>query len=267
MTDERSRIEYAGISDQGMIRPDNQDSYGAFPDGQRDIAGPKGLLFLVADGMGGHKGGKYASSLAVETISESYFADENSNTGTCLRTAVLKANAAIKERSVLDPDYINMGTTCSVLVLCDGHGVIAHVGDSRIYRVSRNGIEQLTNDHSTVAEMIRRGMLTKEEAVTHPERSHVYRAVGVREDLDVDVIDGISLGRNDFFVLCSDGLVNHVGDDEIMKEVLARGVKDAADELVRLANERGGSDNITVQIINVNPTESFLGRLFGKTNK
>ncbi len=256
-------IHYAGLSDQGMIRADNQDSFGKFPEESLDCSGPKGLLFIVADGMGGHKGGKQASELAVDTVREFYFEDENPDIGLCLERAFKKANDAIRAQSADDPELTNMGTTCSVLVLRNGGAAVAHIGDSRIYRITKNAMEQLTNDHSTVAEMVRRGIITKEEALVHPERSRLYRALGVREDVEVDVIDGIKVGRNEFFLLCTDGLLNHVPEDDIKKTVLQHHPEEAVTRLVSMANESGGTDNITVQIVQVNPSESFMAKLFG----
>jgi protein phosphatase len=157
-----------------------------------------------------------------------------------------------------------MGTTCSALLLQDNKGIIGHVGDSRIYRIVKNSIEQLTDDHSTVAEMQRRGILTEEEARVHPERSHLYRALGVRPEMEIDVMHDISLGMNELFLLCTDGLVNHVEDDEICRIVLQYRPDGAVRKLVDLANERGGSDNITVEVLHVNPTESFMQRVFNK---
>lgn len=260
---EQARIYYAGLSDQGMIRADNQDSFGKFPEESLDFSHPKGLLFIVADGMGGHKGGKQASEIAVNTIREFYFDDENPDVRLCLERAFKKANDAIRARSADDPDLANMGTTCSTLVLRNNNAAIAHIGDSRIYRITKSSMEQLTDDHSTVAEMVRRGIITKEEAQVHPERSRLYRALGVREDVEIDIVDDIKVGRNEFFLLCTDGLLNHVPEDEIKKTVLQYRPEEAASRLVQMANDAGGSDNITVQIIHINPTDSFITKLFG----
>ena len=122
---------------------------------------------------------------------------------------------------------------------------------------------QRTDDHSTVAEMQRRGIITSEEARTHPERSRLYRALGIRPEAEVDMIDDVHVGRNEFYLLCTDGLINHVTEDEMQETVLKLKPEEAVTRLVELANERGGSDNITVQIIQVNPSDSFIARLLG----
>jgi protein phosphatase len=213
--------------------------------------------------MGGQKGGREASSIAVSTIKQHYFIDPDIDIAKSLQRALQKANEAIYQYSTTHVGFTNMGTTCSALVLKDNRAYIAHVGDSRIYRITKGGIVQVTDDHSNVAEMQRRGMLTKEEAKNHAERSYLYRAIGVRLEVPIDMIEKIQLSTTETFLLCSDGLVNHVEDDEIMKILKTHPPQEACEELVALANDRGGYDNITVLVVHVNCTDSFLGRLFG----
>lgn len=256
-------ITFGACSDLGRVRSDNQDSYGKFPEDNDDITAPRGQLFVVADGMGGQKGGREASTIAVETINQQYFSDPDTDIAKSLERALQKANEAIYEYSTTHAGFQNMGTTCSALVLKDNRAHIAHVGDSRIYRITKGTITQLTDDHSNVAEMQRRGMLTKEEAKNHPERSHLYRAIGVRPDVPIDKIEKIQLSTTDTFLLCSDGLVNHVEDDEIMQVAKNLPPQEACKELVAMANDRGGYDNITILVVQVNCTDSFLGGLFG----
>ena len=256
-------ITFGACSDLGRSRTENQDSYGKFPEESDDITSPKGQLFIVADGMGGQKGGREASTIAVETISQQYFSEPETDIAKSLEQAIQKANAAIYEFSTTHAGFQNMGTTCSALVLKDNRAFIAHVGDSRIYRIAKGIIAQVTDDHSNVAEMQRRGMLTKEEAKHHPERSHLYRAVGVRPDVPIDLIKDIPLGTSETFLLCSDGLVNHVEEDEMLKMVKKLPPQEACHELVDMANDRGGYDNITVLVVSVECTNSFLDRLFG----
>ncbi len=256
-------ITFGACSDVGRSRSENQDSYGKFPEDSDDITLPKGQLFIVADGMGGQKGGREASTIAVDTINQYYFSDPDSDIVKSLALSLQKANEAIFDYSTTHAGYTNMGTTCSALVLKDNRAYIAHVGDSRIYRVTKGNIIQLTDDHSNVAEMQRRGMLTKEEAKHHPERSHLYRALGVRAEVSIDIIKDIQLGTSDSFLLCSDGLINHVEDDEMLKMVKKLPPQEACNELVDMANDRGGYDNITVLVVCVELTNSFLGRLFG----
>ena len=252
----QTTITFGSRSDVGMVRQDNQDCFGKFPENDLDVSAPKGQLFIVADGMGGHAGGREASEMAVETIHEAYFRDDVGPVPAGLRYAFEEANARIYDFSTSHPRYANMGTTCSALVLKDDRGYIGHIGDSRIYRVTQSSIEQLTNDHSKVAELQRQGLITKEDARYHPERSHLYRALGVRPTAEVDAIDDIHLNSNEHFVLCCDGLVNHVDDSEIKDIVLRHEPPEACERLVALANERGGTDNITVLVVGVNTTGS-----------
>ena len=240
-------ITAAGTSHRGRVRAENQDSYGEFPHDAGSAT--KGRLFVVADGMGGHKAGREASTLAVETLAEAYFADSAEDAPTALHHAFIEANRRIYEQSLSSSTYTGMGTTCTALVLVNGRGVIGHIGDSRIYRITRRKIVQLTEDHSRVADLVRRAIITKEQARTHPERSQLYRALGTRESVDVDILPSVRLPADCYCVLCTDGLFNHVTEDELQSIVLARAPEDACQALVELANERGGHDNITLQII------------------
>jgi serine/threonine protein phosphatase PrpC len=234
-----------------MVRSENQDSFGKFPEGTTDLNCPGGQLFIIADGMGGQNAGREASALAVRTLSETYYAGKEAGVVPNLRSAFAAANAAIFARSNTGPQYRGMGTTCVALVLLDGQAYIGNIGDSRIYKISPRGIIQLTQDHSKVAEMVRRGIITKVEAKTHPERSHLYRAMGPRATADVDFFDEMQLSSNRSYLMCTDGLFNHVEDEEMREIVMAHAPEKASRMLVQLANERGGSDNCTVQVIRV----------------
>jgi len=242
-------ITAAGASHRGRVRSENQDSYGQFPFDLREPPREKGRLFIVADGMGGHKAGRDASELAVETLAAAYYADPSQDAATSLQNAFVEANRRIYHQSLSNSLYSGMGTTCTALVLTNGRGVIGHIGDSRIYRVTRRKIVQLTEDHSRVADLVRRSIITKEQARTHPERSQLYRALGTRDAVDVDILPSVRLPSDCYCVLCTDGLFNHVHEDEMQSIVLARSPEDACSALVDLANERGGHDNITVQVI------------------
>jgi PPM family protein phosphatase len=244
-----------------MVRTDNQDFYGKFPEESVDLAAEKGLLFIVADGMGGHKAGRDASHLAVETISRAYLDAAGKEIPEIMAAAIRSANHTIYTHSMSNPKYSGMGTTCSVLVLQGEHAHIGHIGDSRVYNISKKKISQLTKDHSKVAEMQRRGIITREEAKIHPERSHLYRALGTKPEAEIDLITQIPLGKNEYFVMCTDGLFNNVEDEEIENIVLSQPPDKACHALIELANVRGGQDNITVQVIHVNGSDNFITRL------
>ncbi len=254
-------IVFAGSSHAGMVRKDNQDSYGKFPEGSLDLTAPKGQLFIVADGMGGHQAGQKASEMAVHHLADAYFASQETDILSALKAGFGKANEQIFRCSLEHPQYRGMGTTCTALVLKGSRGFIGHVGDSRIYRIGKRKIQQLTKDHSKVAEMVRRGILSKEEARYHPERSHLYRALGTRPAAEVDFTDDIVLDSNKHFLLCSDGLFNHVEERELQRITLSNPPQEACAALIDLANQRGGTDNITVQIIQLSIATSLLGKI------
>jgi PPM family protein phosphatase len=254
-------IIYGNYSDIGMVRTENQDSYGVFPDGDNEAGTAKGQLFVIADGMGGHRGGKQASSIAVKTVDEIYFSSSDNDVKENLLRAIREANNRINEYTIDHPDLIGMGTTCIAMVVTNQRGYIAHVGDSRVYHITGKSITQLTKDHSKVAEMERRGLITADEARHHPERSQLYRALGTRSTVEVDMIEDIDLGANEYFVMCTDGLFNNVEKEEIRDIVLSNAPPEAAQALVQLANQRGGQDNITVQVIQISGRDSFVDKL------
>lgn len=267
MTENALRISYGNCTDIGLVRSENQDASGKFPVDTLDAATPKGQMFIVADGMGGHRGGKEASALAVETIQQAYFADPSDSIEDSLREAFQKANEAIYKHGRSNPLLAAMGTTCSTLVIQEHKAFIAHVGDSRVYRITRLSVKQLTKDHSQVAEMVRRRELSKEQAKKHPQRSILYRALGVGLHVEVDLISNITLRADEFYLLCSDGLYNNVDDQEMQDLVLANAPPVACKALVDLANDRGGQDNITVQVVHVEGPSSMLDgvkRLLGR---
>ena len=185
-------IIFAAKSDIGLVRTENQDSFGKFPEENTNLYSPKGQLFIVADGMGGHKGGKEASTIAVRVVKEEYFSSPYEES-VALRGAIDKANNTIYNESGDKSDFGRMGTTCSALVLIEDKGIIGHVGDSRIYRIENRTIEQLTNDHTKVQEMLREGILTPEEAKNYPSKSVLARALGVDENVKIDIIEDLQL--------------------------------------------------------------------------
>ena len=234
-------LRSGSATDTGLVRSINQD-----------LAVETGTLFAVADGMGGHAGGEVAARLAVDTMTVAFGAKP---TGAGLSEAVSEANRVVYEHSLDNPDLRGMGTTMTAIALVNevGSDVIAlvNVGDSRSYRFHDGLMTQITVDHSLAEEMVRSGEISEAEAVVHPHRHILTRALGVSEDVVVDLWR-IRPSRGDRFLLCSDGLTNELEPPQIT-EVLAT-VPDpqvAADLLVRAARTHGGSDNITVVVVDV----------------
>jgi len=243
-------ITVGNRTDLGLTRSENQDSLGKFPENSTDLSGPLGQLFIIADGMGGHRGGREASQTAVRIIQDIYFTNKTGDIDEVLKDALREANREIFKLASSDPNLFGMGTTCTVLSLVEDKACIAHVGDSRAYRINESTIEQLTQDHSQVGEMERQGIISQQEAKEHPQRFLLNRALGAREDVEVDIYDNIKLTPGDYFLLCTDGLAK-VDDQELKEAVLSNPPQQACDQLVKLANERGGEDNVTVQVIQV----------------
>ena len=228
-------------SNVGRKRRHNEDSYVS--------AQP---VFAVADGMGGAQAGEVASGIAANTVAETA-SDPSASPEERVVALIKAANLRVHERASSDASASGMGTTMTVALLGDdGVVTIGHVGDSRAYRLRNGRLEQLTDDHSLVAELVRRGELTPEEAAVHPQRSVITRALGTEADVDVDTLT-IDLRAGDLVLLCSDGLSAMVRDDAIAR-VLQDTSADphvAADALVRAANEAGGEDNVTVVLFEI----------------
>jgi protein phosphatase len=218
---------WAGASDPGRRRRRNEDSYVLQPP-----------LFAVADGMGGAQAGEVASRLAAAAVKDGAGDVEG---------LVQEANRRVHQRSVEDPSASGMGTTLTVASVENGRVLIGHVGDSRAYLVRDGGLEQLTEDHSLVGELMRSGKLSAEEAEQHPQRSMITRALGTDPDVDVDLFP-VEPQPGDLFLLCSDGLTTMVGDREILKLVEEKrdDLQALVKALIKAANKGGGEDNITV---------------------
>lgn len=227
-------------TDVGQVREGNEDSY--------LVDEP---LFVVADGMGGHLAGDVASSTAVDVIS-SHSGSASPDDPQTLAELIRSANAAIWEKARVDPALRGMGTTCTLVLLDGATAHIAHVGDSRAYLLRDRSLQQLTEDHTLVARMVKEGRLRPEEAEHHPQRSIITRALGVDADVEVD-LSNLELVAGDRLMLCSDGLSSMI--DSAAIETTLKEQSDpqaAADALVGLANAAGGEDNITVVVIDVN---------------
>ena len=244
----KSLLRVGASTDVGMVRDENQDAYGQFA--QNGSSGTEEQLFILADGMGGHVDGREASRIAVEEVHRSFFATSDGSVGRRLAHALEAANERILKRSQERNGVEKMGTTCTALVVRRDEVHIAHVGDSRAYRITRDEMRQLTHDHTLVEEMRRQGVLTDAEARTHPRRHSLTRALGIEPTLQVDLLDPFPARAGDWYLMCSDGL-SRVDETEIREIVTTQEPQQACEDLVRMANDRGGHDNVTVLVVQV----------------
>ena len=256
------RLTSLAATDIGKVRHTNQDSYGS----NRGV-------YVLADGMGGHQGGEVASREAVSTILEN---DQIKSLNELIRV-LSKANQLILKRSKKEPALTGMGTTICVLAeICDDDGntvlAVANVGDSRVYRFGNGVLTQVSQDHSLVADLVRAGELTPEEAARHPQRNILTRALGIEEQLVIDTWKLLPV-VGDRYLLCSDGLFNELEVDQIIEILLSEDLNvDVAQILVRKALEAGGNDNVTVLVVDVeeadhdDPNEWVLPEMFSETS-
>ena len=237
-------MKILGKTDIGRVRQMNQDCYCA---GEHD----SGMNWVVVcDGMGGPAGGNIASSTAAKILSDNITLKYKKNMSrrslkNLLLTAVNAANVNVYEMSVSNAELEGMGTTAVAAIIEKGVAHIINVGDSRAYILNDSGIVQVTKDHSFVQQMIDYGKLTPDEAKTHPHKNIITRAVGIKEDVDADYFE-VEMSKNDILLLCTDGLTNNLSDSDIYSTVTENKSNDFIDVLVDMANENGGSDNITV---------------------
>jgi PPM family protein phosphatase len=242
------------VSDVGCAREINEDSGGYVQPDDPETLAAKGMLFVVADGMGGHSAGEVASRLAVNVITRAYY-ENGGAPPSALVEAFHAANREIYETSSKDEKLKGMGTTCTALVLQKGKALAAHVGDSRLYLVREGQIYLMTEDHSAVMEMVKRGWISLNDARHHPEKNVILRAMGSHAEVEVTTWqEPFPVRIGDRFLLCSDGLYDLVEDDEIKQAVLSSEPRSACENLIALAKQRGGHDNITVAVVSLKQT-------------
>ncbi|MEW6456083.1 MAG: Stp1/IreP family PP2C-type Ser/Thr phosphatase [Acidobacteriota bacterium] len=240
------RIESHGQSDLGLIRENNEDYFGIYRISETH------QIFIVADGMGGHKAGEIASKLAVEKFYESYSTEIQSNSLVdSIKKSIDEANKAVFYEGNRGDEKVGMGTTLSVLILNENKAYLGHVGDSRAYLIRDNKIHQLTTDHSLVGKMVREGVISKEEARLHPRKNVLYMSLGVKEEIEPEIIKDLQIEGGDIFLLCSDGLSNLVTEEEIVENVTLYDPEEAIDNMVQVCLDRGAPDNVTVEVIKI----------------
>jgi serine/threonine protein phosphatase PrpC len=241
-------LRILGTTDIGSVRKTNQDAFatGTFDDGS--------VWAVVCDGMGGANGGGVASTIAVKIISERLTSGYRSKTDAnsirnMLLCAIEAANAEVYRRAHTDKDLLGMGTTVVTVIVTSGKVYVIHIGDSRVYLSCKDNICRLTRDHSIVQEMIETGQITEQEARNHPRKNIITRALGVQETTGSDYCE-TQISDDDAILICTDGLSNNISDEAIQEVIRTNG---DINELVRLANLSGGTDNITVVLISKNP--------------
>ncbi len=268
----KGKIRYFEFTHTGQVREHNEDA--VFAD--MDVG-----MVLLADGMGGYNAGEVAAALAIKTITDMVRAgaeretrasvDESSGLmrqSIVLRNAVIRANKIIWQTAQTQPQCRGMGTTIAAILFHDNRVSIAHVGDSRVYRLRKNRFEQLTLDHSLMQELVDRGFFSQEEALRSSNRNYVTRALGVEPTVEVDVQEE-SVKPDDIYLLCSDGLSDMVDEEDIHLTIstFSANLKTGGEQLIQLANANGGRDNVSVCLAQV--VESFaearglVGRLKG----
>ena len=249
------KIEAYGLTDVGKKRTRNEDSF---------LVSGDLNLYVVADGMGGHSGGEYASRLAVATIEEviasmntdpeatviSGVNSEETEYGDRLKYAIEVAGQKIFDQALYDPDLKGMGTTITSVIIEDKLAYVANVGDSRVFLIRGDTIKQLTRDHSLVSEQMQAGLISEIDARKHKLKNIITRSVGYQEEVEIDV-SKVELQDNDKLMLCSDGLTNMLDDQDIQGVVTKNDVIKSCQELIKSANEKGGDDNITVIVCKV----------------
>jgi PPM family protein phosphatase len=246
----KNKIVIGNASDLGTVRRTNQDSYGTY-------AGQFGTIMIVCDGMGGHAGGEVASQITVQSITSDFeVLTHSSDPRFELSHALINAHNKILAHASIHPEFQGMGTTVVILLIKNNIAFVAHAGDSRAYLFRGDNILRLTRDHSLVQEMIDAGMITIEDAKSHPQKNVVTKVLGAaRKDIEPEVSQAIPIFKNDIFLLCTDGLTTHIEDDELQMVVRTYPPQNSCDVLIDMAKDRGGMDNITLQIVEVKEGE------------
>ena len=241
------KLIFFGKSDKGKLRKANEDFFAC-----RKLSGSE-YLFVVADGMGGHQAGDVASKLGTLTFARHYkeLRAEKVHISDALKESISVANEAILKKASDDLKKRGMGTTFSAIAISNLKAYIAHVGDSRIYIIRNGQMLRLTTDHTFVEKMVEEGRLTQEEARDHPQKNILYMSLGARQSFYPEISESFDLKEGDIFVLCSDGLNNMVTDAQIKEFAAGYPPRKAVERLIKLANDNGGVDNITLLIVRI----------------
>ncbi len=251
-----TRVTWAARTDIGRVRENNEDKFDFYAPDDAATFALRGRLWAVADGMGGHSAGQIASETCLKTLIRSYYNPAGGDAHAALIAAITDANALIFRAAQNLGGKQGMGTTLVAVVVVEDQLIVAHIGDSRVYRFRAGALTQITIDHSYVEEMMARGAMTREQAETSPQRNMITRSVGVEENAKPDVSVSKAVA-NDVYLLCSDGLSGFV-TDRMLGELLAKSSNPSrlCLDLVDAANDAGGKDNITALILRVDSVEN-----------
>ena len=244
------------MSDIGCQRENNEDQYAYWEPAANEEFARKGRLAMVADGMGGHEGGQEASRIAVEAIQEVFAGTPDGDAQSLLAIGFQTAHERILQYAAGHPELHGMGTTATAIVLLGNQLYYAHVGDSRLYLVRGANISRLTHDHSYVGRLVQTGVISAEEAETHPQRHILTAALGAGTELLPETPQHpIALQKGDVLVLCTDGLWSLLSENEIRSVVAGSEPPEACRALIKMTRDRGGPDNITVQVLRLGASE------------
>src|SRR6266851_5594366 len=248
----RAGVEVASLSDVGCQRENNEDSYSYWESPDDSSFARLGRLAIVADGMGGCEGGQFASRIAVESVEQIYSSSSDPDPRQRLLEGFRQAHARIQQRARENPGLNGMGTTLTAFALVGNQFYYAHIGDSRLYLLRAGKLHLVTHDHSLVSRLVETGIIRAEDADNHPQKHVLTAAVGIAEENQPDSPDApVPLEKSDVMLLCTDGLWGQVSEPELEQILASQAPPDACRSLVQLAKDRGGPDNITLQIARV----------------
>jgi serine/threonine protein phosphatase PrpC len=249
-------VKLGAKTDLGRVRENNEDKFDFYEPEDPAVLATKGSFYAVADGMGGHSAGQIACELALKTVIQAYYANPSADAEASLRRAIEEANSLVYDTAQAISDRQGMGTTLTAAVVREDQLLIAQVGDSRAYLLRDGSLTQITDDHSWVAEQVRLGVMTADDAQTSPFRNIITRSVGTAQNVEADLTTR-TLQVGDTLMLCSDGLTGHVDPPEIQAVLQENSPSVAAMRLVEAANRNGGRDNITVLILSVRGLSAY----------
>jgi PPM family protein phosphatase len=247
----RPGVELAALTDVGCERENNEDRYSYWEPASDEQFQQKGRLAIVADGMGGYEGGQEASRIAIEVVENTY-ANSAGHPRTILLEGFQAAHYRIQEFAAQNPALQGMGTTCTAVALLENQLYYAHVGDTRLYLIRNSSISRLTHDHSYVNRLVENGVISAEEAESHPQRHILTAALGAGAAIAPDSADqSVIIQAGDVLLLCTDGLWSQLSEKELEEAVTERKLDKACQAMIKVAKQRGGPDNITVQVLRV----------------